>query len=170
MPRSRVRAAVRPDPRRELRRFLLPLAAAIATFGWATVAAAQGSVEAEASASSAVVSVLEAPRSALLATASRADDAVQTGIGSRTATPSTTAAAIGPVLSSSAVRYVPSADRAVDREVLQDGGVGLGSNLALVIVGLAAMIIGSDVDDAPGTLLVVGGAGMTLYGMYNILR
>jgi len=79
---------------------------------------------------------------------------------------------VGPVLASGLVRYVPSASRSLDAPIVErrQRGPGLGRNVALVIVGVAAMIIGSDVDDTPGTLLVAAGAGMTLYGLYYILK
>jgi len=84
----------------------------------------------------------------------------------------TDAAPIGPVLTSGLVRYVPSASRSLDAPALEreQRGPGLGRNVALVIVGVAAMIIGSDVDDTPGNLLIAAGAGMTLYGLYYILK
>ena len=75
-------------------------------------------------------------------------------------------------MTTSAVRFVPSQSRETITldERMQDRKVGLGRNIALVVVGVAAMVIGGDVDDAPGDLLVIGGAGMTLYGLYQILR
>ena len=62
------------------------------------------------------------------------------------------------------------ADRPFERERMQDSRPGFRRNLALIGVGLAAIVIGSEVDDAPGTILVLGGAGLSLYGFYNILR
>jgi hypothetical protein len=43
-------------------------------------------------------------------------------------------------------------------------------NLALVVVGLASVAIGTAVDDAPGTVLILGGAGLSLYGLYKMLH
>ena len=55
-------------------------------------------------------------------------------------------------------------------ELRQDERPGLRRNVALIAVGLASIAIGSAVDDGAGTVLVLGGAGLSLYGLYQILR
>ena len=154
MSRIQVRAAVRPDVRRVL---LTGFAVAVASLGWASLAFAQEGAAAELNTAASVVAAQSEPAPSAPTTLS---------------SPVEKAAPVGPVLSASAVRFVPSADRQVASldERMQERRVGLGRNLALVAVGIAAMVIGSEVDDAPGTLMVVGGAGMTLYGLYHILR
>ncbi len=155
MSRNQARVAVRPDFRRML---LTGLAIASLTLGWASIALAQDAT----GTSSQVIAASNT-------TAQIAAPVELVG----TDTPSTLGSApLGPVMSTSAVRFVPSQSREAVTldERMQDRRVGLGRNLALVVVGVAAMVIGSDVDDAPGDLLVIGGAGMTLYGLYQILR
>lgn len=44
------------------------------------------------------------------------------------------------------------------------------SSSALMIVGFAAMIVGAVVDGDAGTLIMVGGAGVGLYGLYHYLN
>jgi hypothetical protein len=44
------------------------------------------------------------------------------------------------------------------------------SSTALMIVGFAAMIVGAVVDGDAGTLIMVGGAGVGLYGLYHYLN
>ncbi len=155
MSRHQARVAVRPDFRRML---LAGVAIAVVSLGWASVALAQDAV----GTSSPVVAAVTAPAEAVALP--------ETVTGETSGTLATVPA--GPVMSTSAVRFVPSSSREAVTldERLQDRRVGLGRNLALVVVGVAAMVIGSDVDDAPGDLLVIGGAGMTLYGLYQILR
>ncbi len=154
MSRIQVRAAIRPDVRRVL---LTGFAVAVASLGWASLAFAQEGAVAELNSAASVVAVQSVQAPSAPATLS---------------SPIENAAPVGPVLTASAVRFVPSADRQVVSldERMQDRRVGLGRNIALIAVGVAAMVIGSEVDDAPGTLLVIGGAGMTLYGLYNLLR
>ncbi len=155
MSRNQARVAVRPDFRRML---LTGVAVAVVSLGWASVALAQDA----AGTSSQVVAAVNTPSLLVAPTATLVAEAPGT-LGT---------APVGPVMSSSAVSFVPSQSRealTLD-ERMQDRRVGLGRNLAFVIVGIAAMVIGSDVDDAPGDLLVIGGAGMTLYGLYHILR
>ena len=42
-------------------------------------------------------------------------------------------------------------------------------NVALMVVGAGAMIVGALVGDTAGTIILIGGAGMALYGLYNYL-
>ncbi len=154
MLRIQVRAAVRPDVRRVL---LTGFAVAVASLGWASLAFAQDGAMVEPNTAASVVAIQSASAPSVPTTLS---------------SPVEKAAPVGPVLSASAVRFVPAADRQTSSldERIQDRRVGLGRNIALVAVGIAAMVIGSEVDDAPGDLLVIGGAGVTLYGLYQILR
>lgn len=154
MSRIQVRAAVRPDVRRVL---LTGFAVAVASLGWASLAFAQEGSAGELNSAASVVAIQSEPA-----------PSAPTILSSQTEK----SAPVGPVLTASAVSFVPSADRQVSSldERMQERRVGLGRNIALIAVGVAAMVIGSEVDDAPGTLLVIGGAGMTLYGLYNLLR
>lgn len=44
------------------------------------------------------------------------------------------------------------------------------TNTALMIVGAAAVILGAAVGDEAGTVLIIGGAGVGLYGLYRFLN
>ena len=46
----------------------------------------------------------------------------------------------------------------------------LGQSRALMIVGVAALITGAIIGGDPGTLIMVGGAVVGLYGLYNYLQ
>ena len=43
-------------------------------------------------------------------------------------------------------------------------------NVALVVVGAGAMIAGSYIDGTAGTMFMVGGAIIGLYGLFNLLQ
>ncbi len=160
MTRTQNRVVVQPNTTRML---VLGFALAAASLMWGTGAGAQ---ETHTTANAIVESAAIAPSIMLTPSmVARTSDA-------NTDRPTSSAAPAGPMMSSAAMSYVPSVTRSAEMvdERRQDNRVGLGRNLALVIVGVAAMVIGSEVDDAPGALLVAGGAGMTLYGLYHILK
>lgn len=45
-----------------------------------------------------------------------------------------------------------------------------GQDVALMAVGVGAMIVGGLVGDTPGTIILIGGAAMALYGLYHYLE
>jgi hypothetical protein len=45
-----------------------------------------------------------------------------------------------------------------------------GQDVALMVVGVGAMIVGALVGETAGTIIIIGGAGMALYGLYNYLE
>ena len=45
-----------------------------------------------------------------------------------------------------------------------------GQDVALMVVGAGAMIVGAIVGDTPGTIILIGGAAMALYGLYHYLE
>jgi hypothetical protein len=47
---------------------------------------------------------------------------------------------------------------------------GAGQDVALMVVGVGAMIAGALIGDTAGTIIIIGGAGMALYGLYNYLE
>src|SRR5687767_12292327 len=47
---------------------------------------------------------------------------------------------------------------------------GAGQDVAFMVVGVGAMIVGALVEDTPGTIIMIGGAAMALYGLYNYLE
>lgn len=149
-PRSKVAVA---DAPRARYRLLLALGLVIGTLTWVAAAGAQDVTSVAAAAS------------------------VDIGV-ERTPTPEATSELRGPTMPAASVRYVPQSTQlepanrsavAADERV-QDQNPGLRRNLALIGVGVAAMIIGSEVDDGAGSLIVLTGAGLSLYGLYLILR
>jgi hypothetical protein len=44
------------------------------------------------------------------------------------------------------------------------------TNTALMIVGAAAIVLGAAVGDEAGTVLIISGAGIGLYGLYRLLN
>jgi hypothetical protein len=52
----------------------------------------------------------------------------------------------------------------------QERNVGAGRNVALMVVGGAALITGLIIGDDAGALLAVGGAVVGLYGLYQFVR
>jgi hypothetical protein len=45
-----------------------------------------------------------------------------------------------------------------------------GQDVALMAVGVGAMIAGALIGDTPGTIIIIGGAAMALYGLYHYLE
>ncbi len=48
--------------------------------------------------------------------------------------------------------------------------MGAGQNVALMVVGGAALIIGAVIGGTPGVLIAVAGAAIGLYGLYNFVQ
>jgi hypothetical protein len=44
------------------------------------------------------------------------------------------------------------------------------TNTAMLIVGAAAVVLGAAVGDQAGTVLIIGGAGIGLFGLYRMLK
>jgi hypothetical protein len=47
---------------------------------------------------------------------------------------------------------------------------GAGQDVALMVVGVGAMIAGALIEGTAGTIIIIGGAAMALYGLYNYLE
>jgi hypothetical protein len=45
-----------------------------------------------------------------------------------------------------------------------------GQDVALMAVGVGAMIAGALIGDTAGTIIIIGGAGMALFGLYHYLE
>ncbi len=45
-----------------------------------------------------------------------------------------------------------------------------GQDVALMVVGVGAMIAGAIAGGTAGTIIIIGGAGMALYGLYHYLQ
>jgi hypothetical protein len=94
---------------------------------------------------------------------------VEAAPASNSAGPRVTAAVSGVRASRVSVERVHST-QALPDALPQDNQPGFRRNVALIAVGLASIAIGSAVDDGAGTVLILGGAGLSLYGLYQILR
>lgn len=51
-----------------------------------------------------------------------------------------------------------------------DTHMGAGENVALMVVGGAALIIGAVIGGTPGVLIAIGGAVVGLYGLYHFIQ
>lgn len=88
-----------------------------------------------------------------------------------TMTPNAAMPSAGPTTAASAVGIrAPVAQRSATAAAAADPHLGAGQNIALMVVGGAAMIIGAAVGDTAGVLLAVGGAVVFLYGLYNFVQ
>jgi hypothetical protein len=148
------RAAVRPDHRRW---FVTGIAFA-ATALFASTASAQETAGGQNATAATVVSAVEttvAPNAETAGAPTRVNMA-------------------GPLMQRGEVRFIPAASRdqvtTNANELMMQRAPSRRASIAFVVVGLAAMIIGSEVDDAPGDLIVLGGAGFTLWGIYGLVR
>lgn len=80
-------------------------------------------------------------------------------------------AAKGPTIESAAVgiRLAPSNVAAVSSQSRRRRS-GIDHNVTLMIVGVGAMVAGSFIDGTAGTVFLVGGAVIGLYGLFNFLQ
>ncbi len=80
-------------------------------------------------------------------------------------------ATVGPVLRSSAVGAVPAHDDAL---LAQTGALVPATDRtqsrAMMIVGGAALIVGAVIGGTPGTVVMVGGAVVGLFGLFDYLQ
>src|SRR3954471_5437016 len=86
--------------------------------------------------------------------------------GAQQVTPTTPA---GPTLQAASVGF-----RASDAKVNASTRVAAapvrphaGQDVALMVVGVGAMIVGALVSDTAGTIIIIGGAAMALFGLYH---
>lgn len=79
-------------------------------------------------------------------------------------------AATGPTIESAAVgvRFAESSDAVAQRRSTRRSGVS--PDVVLMIVGGATMVVGSFIDGDAGTVFMVGGALIALWGLYNFLQ
>lgn len=80
-------------------------------------------------------------------------------------------AAKGPTIESAAVgiRLAPSSVAAASTQSRRRRS-GVDHNVVLMIVGVGAMVAGSVIDGTAGTVFLVGGAVIGLYGLFNFLQ
>ncbi len=104
-----------------------------------------------------------------------ADTHAQVARTSGPALATSSSAAAGPTLlgATAGVRSMApavSARTSLESALPQDPRLGTGRNMALVIVGGAALVTGLLIGDDAGAILAVGGAVVGLYGLYQIMK
>ncbi|MEO8192791.1 MAG: hypothetical protein ABI681_02995 [Gemmatimonadales bacterium] len=78
--------------------------------------------------------------------------------------------AAGPTVSSSTVGIKRTAPASSTTAPAAEARLGAGRNVALMVVGGAALIIGAVIGGTAGVLLAIGGAIVGLYGLYNFVQ
>ena len=106
--------------------------------------------------SPAALAVAQAPAKA----ASPATPSSATSYSAKSAGPTVEATKVG-------VKQASSASRA---PAAYDAHVGAGRNIALMVVGGAALVIGAVIGGAAGLLIGVAGAAVGLYGLYYFIQ
>jgi hypothetical protein len=84
----------------------------------------------------------------------------------------TQTAPVGPTLQSAAIGFKVS-DSKVDGSTKVNAAPTrprAGQDVALMAVGVGAMIVGALVGETAGTIILIGGAAMALFGLYHYLE
>ena len=84
-------------------------------------------------------------------------------------TPSTQRVSAGPTVTASQLG-IRRAEVAKTAAPAADAHMGAGKNVALMVVGGAALIIGAVIGGTAGVLIAVAGAAIGLYGLYNFVQ
>jgi hypothetical protein len=88
-----------------------------------------------------------------------------------TTTPNIAVPSAGPTnAASTAGIRAPVTQRSNATAAAADSHLGAGQNVALMVVGGAALIIGAAIGETAGVLLAIGGAIVFLYGLYNFIQ
>jgi hypothetical protein len=79
---------------------------------------------------------------------------------------------VGPTVAASAVgiRAPSAAKTGANTTGAADSHMGAGQNVALMVVGGAAIIIGAIIGHTAGVLIAVAGAAIGLWGLYNFIQ
>jgi cytochrome c biogenesis protein CcdA len=78
----------------------------------------------------------------------------------------------GPTIQSAAVGFRVSEAKvdASTKVTAAPLGRHAGQDVAFMVVGVGAMIVGAIVGDTAGTIIIIGGAAMALFGLYHYLE
>jgi hypothetical protein len=79
-------------------------------------------------------------------------------------------AKIGPTVQSAAIGFRAPADENAELKAAAQIRRGQGQDVALMAVGVGAMVVGALVGDTVGTVFLIGGAALALWGLYNYLE
>lgn len=86
------------------------------------------------------------------------------------AAPRVQQAAAGPTVAASRVGIQQSATLKTPAAPAAEARLGAGQNVALMVVGGAALIIGAIIGGTPGVIIAVTGAAIGLYGLYRFVQ
>jgi hypothetical protein len=88
----------------------------------------------------------------------------------QSAAPKAVQQSVGPTVSASTAGiHAPKVARSLNARAA-DAHMGAGRNVALMVVGGAALIVGAIIGDTAGLLIAVAGAAIGLYGLYNFIQ
>ncbi len=77
---------------------------------------------------------------------------------------------VGPTISANTAGVrAPTVARSLNARAA-DSHMGAGENVALMVVGGAALIIGAIIGETAGILIAVAGAAIGLYGLYHFIQ
>lgn len=79
-------------------------------------------------------------------------------------------ASVGPTVGASVVGIRRAESAKAPAAPAADARLGAGRNVALMVVGGAALIIGAIIGGTAGVLIAVTGAAIGLYGLYNFVQ
>lgn len=91
------------------------------------------------------------------------------GIAAAPAAPAAATPAPGPTVEQATVA-VRAPAQALEPQVAAASRAGLGTARAQMIVGFAALVAGAIVGGTPGTIIMITGAAIGLWGLYNYLQ
>lgn len=76
----------------------------------------------------------------------------------------------GPTVGNATVGIQRTSTATAAAAPMQEARLGAGRNVALMVVGGAALIIGAAIGGTAGILIAVTGAAVGLYGLYNFIQ
>ncbi len=79
-------------------------------------------------------------------------------------------AAAGPTIQSAAVGFRATTDKNTELKAAPLVRRNQGQDVAFMVVGVGAMIAGAIIGNTAGTIILIGGAAMALWGLYNYLE
>lgn len=93
-------------------------------------------------------------------------------VNAQSRTPSPAPKTVGPTVAASAIGIRAPSAPAEKRSTAAapDTHLGAGTNVALMVVGGAALIIGAVIGGTAGVLLAVAGAAIGLFGLYHFIQ
>jgi hypothetical protein len=99
-----------------------------------------------------------------------ADTPAQPVSAATVAAPAVAAPVAGPTVEQAAVAVRAPAQAHDQQASAAASRAGLGTARAQMIVGFAALVAGAIIGDTPGTIIMITGAAVGLWGLYNYLQ